>query len=513
MVESSRYFHYMMNRKLEGEPADVYEFFRAKPKILEYFYPLARKKASKYTIDEGYEEIRNGFNLQLYDTSYRSNRFVYAAQTYETNLMVNIVQHARKRIQNYLGNVHPEIESTAHRETLNHLFIFDSAHLPNPQLMRSLRTIGLEGNFHRLEAEWFRFIPLFHRIQMFNDFHGHKNFALFPQLKHGRKSIRYDSTAFFGCLKSIGLNETFKSWDDFAPQAEDYWRKYFNINKLTNFDWSFTTNGVQASITMHRIKKTAEETQVHVDHIRNRYVNNEYRTTTSCDPGQKVKMGMVELDTHNNSERNWLYRSNVYRRDVGEFKRKAKMKRIAGQVIQDKELDRSFQYTIPSAMALDFRLYCRFELKHFVIMQTTLSNKCLARLKFAKYIQTDKHLHKLCKEITKNGPTLFIVGQYEVPANSPMRGYVRTPNRRLYKYLREYCDVLQVDEFRTTMLCSTCHHRANTSQSPHRFQVCQNCKKVWNRDINGAKNIMLIGISKILNVELPPNLRRGVVVS
>lgn len=81
-----------------------------------------------------------------------------------------------------------------------------------------------------------------------------------------------------------------------------------------------------------------------------------------------------------------------------------------------------------------------------------------------------------------------------------MRGYVRTLIRKITKYLGRARGVtmLDIDEFRTTKLCSNCPERQPvviTSKYPHRFPVFPNCKTVWNRDINAANNILQNGLT------------------
>lgn len=76
--------------------------------------------------------------------------------------------------------------------------------------------------------------------------------------------------------------------------------------------------------------------------------------------------------------------------------------------------------------------------------------------------------------------SLIIVGDQTTAANSPIKGYVRTPIRDVIDKLRQQtnCDVIDFDEFRTTQLCSFCWERAKTSTTPDRFQQCKRCAGV-----------------------------------
>ena len=91
-----------------------------------------------------------------------------------------------------------------------------------------------------------------------------------------------------------------------------------------------------------------------------------------------------------------------------------------------------------------------------------------------------------------------------------IKGYVKTRLKKFYLALKknENCVVYWTDEFRTAKLCSNCYSVCKTSQFPHRFQVCPNCKKVWNRHINAATNILCKALSYIKTGKVPENFAR-----
>lgn len=66
-------------------------------------------------------------------------------------------------------------------------------------------------------------------------------------------------------------------------------------------------------------------------------------------------------------------------------------------------------------------------------------------------------------------------------ANSPMKGYIRLPHRKLIA-------ILLVDEFRTTMNCSTpaCYAKMDSVSSPHLYRNyiwinMSEIEKLWKR--------------------------------
>jgi transposase len=72
--------------------------------------------------------------------------------------------------------------------------------------------------------------------------------------------------------------------------------------------------------------------------------------------------------------------------------------------------------------------------------------------------------------------------------------------------------VINTDEYRSTVLCSNCYTKMDISKSPHRFASCPHCKKVWNRDINAAVNILNSGFNLFVNIDPIIQFSRGFIL-
>lgn len=154
-----------------------------------------------------------------------------------------------------------------------------------------------------------------------------------------------------------------------------------------------------------------------------------------------------------------------------------------------------------SSMSWNYADFVSFELKYFRSIQNVCEKEELAHLKFKQFIHREKELHSMAKQMAQYGQvtakstredmrrkdstptnpkksTLVFIGDAEIGANSPIKGYVRTAIRRFTKILSIYCDVIRIGEWRTTKNCQKCHVRVNVSSSSHRFVQCQQCKKV-----------------------------------
>lgn len=97
---------------------------------------------------------------------------------------------------------------------------------------------------------------------------------------------------------------------------------------------------------------------------------------------------------------------------------------------------------------------------------------------------TEKNLHKIIDMIlgTAKNP-LLIIGSHRPTEN----------HSKFYHAIRKYCDVLEVDEFRTSKACSKCNSNKFVTLTANRHVICSDCKSTIDRDINAASNICKIG--------------------
>lgn len=169
----------------------------------------------------------------------------------------------------------------------------------------------------------------------------------------------------------------------------------------------------------------------------------------------------------------------------------------------------AFVVKLHEKKTVHFEIYCRFELKHFAATQAIFLKRKVGRIRFYAHQRRDATVQKKVNEITMGQKILFFEGNGSIPATSPIEGYVRLPNKRFRHLLKEKCDVVRIDEFHTTKLCSKCFWTAITALSPHRYQYWKNCNTTWNRDVNAARNILYKGHCIMQAVQFHPNFRRA----
>lgn len=600
-IELALYIHFKTYRLLcSGNAVAIDQEFSMKNKsFLPDMHQLVDRKvgkrnsvaAAKYPIDAGYAELRANYcELKLYDCSYKNNMTYYAAENFRVAFGNNIWMHAYVRIRKFLRKLHPGKENDKLiYYTLDALFNKKSKRHAHKAITESLsKYVQWDGSvFHHIKRDWYSFVPLFYRIQRFNEANGIKNFRLVPHYRHGRKHIRIDTKTLCGILNSIEKGKV--SRENEAANARKVWEDHFvilpegerTVSKFVTahhkFDMQFTTNGVEASLLFKRNKKpdmdAKQRDEKIMERVREKFNKSEYQMYVAIDTGARLQLGAVARDAKTGKTLSLTkHKSQTYRYDVQEFKLKDRRIALTKTVMEAKEKDRKvfallsnpseetgFQLThrmitsLPlnencevqtyqtpkkkntskfrekrnksreseddsaekdvvdviddrhrlelSSMSWNYADFVSFELKHFWSIQNVCETEELAHLKFKQFIYREKELHSMAKQMARYGQvtakstredmrrkdstptspkrsTLVFMGDAEIGANSPIKGYGRTAIRRFTKILSIYCDVIRIGEWRTTKNCQKCHVRVNVSSSPHRFVQCQQCKKV-----------------------------------
>lgn len=500
IVESSINIHFtLMKRWQAGDFSPV--------KFLNYYYPLMLKKKSQYILDPDYEKLRG--TLPLYDSAYRSNIFVDSANQYEVIFHNNIWMHGYNRLRRYFKF---ENDKKKVYNTLAFVFNTQGANEPDEALLSRMR-IDLKWNGEKLDKLqnkklFWSSMELFYNLQRYNERNGFKNFSLIPIFSHGLKHIRYDSFAFHGLLCSLGLYRG--AWTTFDRDAE--WRKYFKFPETDSkkFNYSLQTDGVAVSFSMKKSKTSAPITTTNKSK-RKKYQKHEtdcfgnlekirntnYDHRLGLDPGLRLLYGGVR------DGESIKLKNSTYQHMSGNYTRNQLLKKYTKNYTE---------ITQESPLLENYESYTKYRLAIFSQKQEIFGKRIVARLKLKKFICVEKTVHEIAKNLipdTKD-KTLVCIGSTEIAGNSPIRGYIRTPHRKLVNALRlRKADILLVNEFRTTKLCGNCKEENITSKSPHRYQFCPNCRTCWNRDVNAGVNILYLGECIIYEIEPHVNFKKN----
>jgi transposase len=466
MIEASLLAHYTIIDycKTNSIPELNQSFF------LSLFYSLQVKCKGKHILDvQSYMNIRNLYLSKLYDCKKIAYLIHNAAGVLETNTKNNVLTHLYSRVKRYFKTLASKDEVRIIMKSL-----FSNVQCDNVHLVQFKANIS-NLPFINIEKEWWLYLLPMYKIQQYFIANNYKSFNLCPVFKHGRHHVRYNSNGLRDLLRSKDTN--------FRGNSRFYWEQTFRITKYERKEHSFascfSTDGINVSIHMLRRKK---EHRV-IDWTN---VLSKAKSFIGIDPGVKYMYGMVK------DEENFLLKSSAMKYKTQD---KSRLALLSNKTKHIKDIECS----TPSKKS-NFIDYLHHRLKHLAILQSVYTKKIIARLKWDSFIQRQKVIDHIANKICQDKP--FIAYGNGKSAQF-IKGYAKPPLTKLFNALKCRTSVYLVDEFRTTKLCSKCNSICHTSSSPHRFQVCKNCKGnngqsiVWNRDINAARNILAKGISFI----------------
>jgi hypothetical protein len=139
----------------------------------------------------------------------------------------------------------------------------------------------------------------------------------------------------------------------------------------------------------------------------------------------------------------------------------------------------------------------------YMALQLHITNP-FRKWKHKTYIFKQKNFHKILQMITtkrtKKDPKKVIVGfgNWGNPRDSIIRGHRRGPVKEIKDKLKKWCELVDVDEFRTSKLCSCCHHETvkvkfNEKEVNSVLRCINNeCRMTIDRDITGASKIYML---------------------
>ena len=187
---------------------------------------------------------------------------------------------------------------------------------------------------------------------------------------------------------------------------------------------------------------------------------------------------------------------------------------------------------------------------YLTALPTLLAHRALRgyrKMRFLRYVHKQRALEAMCERIAPHGPCTYLIGfgDWKMSADSPISRKTVGPISELKSMLQRRSNVLfrHVSEFRTSCLDSRTwkplknmkaesvrvwtdgpsgeKKRATTFGKVHKVLHCRNsdgklpdgCRETttWNRDVNAAKNILMLFQHEIQGRERPEPFRRGTV--
>jgi hypothetical protein len=382
-----------------------------------------------------------------------------------------------------------------------------------------------------------------------------KLYTLVPIHTYDAKYVRIDTRSLhqlLGGTRGTGVNEV-----QFRARREEFFRLHFNLpSKLftadTNtpcFNYMIDTDGVGASVHIFRWKwiiirpnetSAARErrlTEAREERLSHLYENVQRRANQhdlrwiGVDPGRKNVVTASQLDDDND---HWSYKltSGEYHTRIKANERKEKKEAHLRRANVLEWLNQSPTLKTHSSAATLSCIQRSFASNHMHEIFDINTARKAKHLRWRVYIHRLKTIDNACKAMLGEGghDTIICYGGGKFNPASP--GYRPTPTRtdHFMKRLRTVhgATVLKIWEFNTSQVCSSClapvkmcgvaTHQdpfmepANIVRNHHFVRRCTNnlCRIIWNRDVNAARNMALLGIHLAYQVDRPDPFNRSV---
>jgi len=281
---------------------------------------------------------------------------------------------------------------------------------------------------------------------------------------------------------------------DIEANPRQYWEQFFNIKNYETPTRQFTmfkTDGKTVSVILEvpeRVAKTTKQQEF-----------GEYDYIIGIDPG--LRFTFIGYDSN---EEVVKYSGKQYYHSSGVNEKNYKQQRCYRR---NKDfLD--YKANMPSPKTTDvmkLQCYITYALKGLDnALQLHYANP-FRKWKFKTFIKKQKTFHNICQKISKKKniadtsiKPIVGFGDWSNPKDCIIRGHKRGPVKEIKKELKRWCKVVDVDEFRTSKLCSCCHHTTSKvkfdGKEINSVLRCSNseCGITIDRDINGSKNIFML---------------------
>lgn len=379
---------------------DDFHLLLPKFDALQFTYAL---KGAKYKLTDPDNVISTYISLRrnntFYDGRSRSFTIMQVAKQYSTIFETNIQTHAFKRYMYHKFGTDMD-KSEVHSSTYDAYYngMCKSNRIGEWFTENKINSKELKKNF------W-RFIPLFLRIQHELYDQGKLSFNVFPIYSHGLKFITYDSRCIHELLRRVDPNNTPSTWPMFSENTTMYWNRHFTLPR--KFGYSFMTDGVSVCLSMNRIvqkdqKFKSKKAKKCEESLENTAVGSKrnYSKVIAVDPGAKTPIVTCTRNGDDFSYKVLKKERVVY--ESKEYHRTRKRLRFIKDIEKRMKLDREsiereccVELSRKSKNAKD---YTRFQLKWFDQKQKVYEQRRVQRLKFDKYINDQKMLNKIVDE-------------------------------------------------------------------------------------------------------------------
>jgi hypothetical protein len=305
------------------------------------------------------------------------------------------------------------------------------------------------------------------------------------------------------------------------------WDKIFKTNKkvmnMNGYEYkTILTDGISVSICFQKSGKKYKENK-NIDEDNELYINElndddleicKSKKLISIDPGKSNMIFM--MDEYKNK----------LRYTAPQRRRESLRKRCNKIILREKQKNQIIEeetklssYNCKSVNYNEFKKYIKEKTKLNDNVREFYENELYRKLKWRTWIygrkSEDKFLNNIEDTYGKKEDLLLCYGNWS--NNKQMKYIMPTKGVGLRRTIEKKFNVLLVDEFRTSKLCSKCNCNLENYNNLHRVLVCRGCKSsgsesknttFMNRDMNACVNMLHISNSWIHSKIIPENFCR-----
>jgi hypothetical protein len=334
--------------------------------------------------------------------------------------------------------------------------------------------------------------------------------------------ITLDTNVILSLFKKKGESALGK---ETTKNKEYIWNKVFRtdkkVMKMKYYEYkSIQTDGMGVSICFQKVGRMYKETD-------NKEGNDEYYISDLNDDDLKLckNKKIVSIDPGKNSlvymadgDKNKLRYTASQRRI--ESLRKRCNKIILSEKVKNKIIEEETKLSSYNCKTVNYN-----EFKGYLKEKTILNDKLkdfyqkelFRKMKWRTWVygrkSEDNFLNRIEDTFGYKDDILLCYGDWS--NNKQMKYIMPTKGVGLRRIIKKKFDVVLIDEFRTSKLCSKCYNELSNYKHIHRLLVCQGCNKsngsesknvtFMNRDMNACMNMIYLS-NEWINKKVRPEM-------
>jgi len=504
------------------------------------------KKAKNTTLEKELndfydKEFKPCINKKKFSLKNKTYVTPYLAQQIQTGFNNNIKEHFITRIRRYM-NIFPPSKNIEKKEfnKIKNLILLDKIdEIPKKyqKWANNIKNNFLPNKYEKVygydvkikpEKYLFFMIKMNENIEKYND-KINKNKKLTKEQKRIENKklfqpiplrttiipnyITIDTNVILSLFKSKGesaMNKKTKLYKSLI------WDKIFKTNKrvmkMKDYEYNtIQTDGIGVSICFQKKGKKyrqnkciEQDDEIYINKLTNEDIQKcKNKKLVSVDPGKHSLVYMLD------ENKNKLRYTAPQRRIESLRKRNSKIilrEKIKNEIIK-KETKLS-KYNCKTVNYNNFKKYITEKTKLNDDVKLFYEKILFRKLKWRSCIYTrkseDNFLNNIKKKFGNKNDILICYGNWS--NTKQMKYTMPTKGVGLRKIIEKKFNIVLVDEFKTSKLCSKCHNElenyTNNGKKIHRLLVCNNCNKnsgseskqsiFMNRDINACVNMLNI---------------------